>query len=175
LDAAVIHVERDEARLTLTLRRWPTQKWIAGIYAFIALDLLGIASWAQFFRVGPADSAAPFWVIGLLFLLLFARKLHGWRTSLIFDRAAGELRCRREPALLPPRQKVFPLARVARAEVKSWLRHRNGGFMHAVSMRLRLVDSDGRTLFVRRLFFEIEERVHKAVKAVNDFLGVGIE
>ena len=165
----------DQSDTSMTVSFWPDPgaKWIAGVHAFVATVLLSVSVWATFSEASQGtDGVAPFWGSGGLLALLFARRLHGWRTTLIFDRRSGELRIVKKPALLPSAQRALPLASVAQAESsRSWPRYRYGSSHYALT-RFRLIAKDRRRLFQRRLGFASEEGTRSRIDAINDFLGV---
>jgi hypothetical protein len=167
-----MRVDQSDTSMTVSFSPDPGAQWIAGTLAFIAVVMLSVSVWATFFEASHGtEGIAPFWGFGVLFALLFARRLHGWRTTLIFDRPSGELRILRKPALLPSAQRTLPLASVARAESRGWLRHGYGSSHYALT-RFRLVAKDRRRLFQRRLGLADEEGTRRRIDAINDFLGV---
>jgi hypothetical protein len=164
-------IDRGDTSMTVSFWPDPGAQWIAGVLAFIAVVMLSVAVWATFSEASHGG-VASFLGTGVVFALLFAWRLHGWRTTLIFDRPSGELRILRKPALLPSAQRTLPLASVARAESRGWLRHRYGSSHYALT-RFRLIAKDECRLFQRRLGLANEEGTRRRVDAINDFLGGG--
>jgi plastocyanin len=97
---------------------------------------------------GLGGSAGIMGVMALLLAYVLFALVHGWRTTLTFDRAAGTLTIARAPALLRPAQRTVPLASIARAEARAgrmWL-----FFASLPTLTLRLFGSDGKVLFKRK-------------------------
>ena len=169
----LMRIQKNDTSMTVSFQQEPGTKWIAGIFAFIAVVQLSFAIGTTFSGSARAADSGPFWFFGVLFAVLFARALHGWRTTLLLDRASGEGRVIRAPALVPPAERRFSLDSVARAETTSWLRHRYGSSEYAFT-RFRLMGRDQRSVFELRLGAARQESVLRDVEAINGFLRVGL-
>jgi hypothetical protein len=123
------------------------QRWSEALGAFIR-DGNQRTFDATFF--GMTSMSPAVWIIVLLLMgYPLARLVNGWRTTLTFDGAAGELEIVRAPALYSRARETRPLSSVARVEAV------RGVFWYGLAAMsltvLRLVDSDGKILFQRRL------------------------
>jgi hypothetical protein len=120
---------------------------------------------ARFEALG-GPSTAVWLLVGIFFVYVLGRLVHGWRTTLVVDRAAGEITITRSPALLPPGRRALALAAGTKAEAKPgglWLL-----FSYLPTVTLRLVDDDGNVLFKRRQIDAAS--VARAVAAINELL-----
>jgi hypothetical protein len=96
---------------------------------------------------------------------LFFALLHGWRTTLTFDRAAGTLTIVRRPALWSS-PRALPLSSVARVDARAgrlWVL-----FASLPTLTLRLYDDKGKVLFTRRQITSDDAR--REIEAVNEVL-----
>ena len=94
---------------------------------------------------GPSGT---FWGVFVAVLaFIFVRLIHGWRTTLVFDRFSGQLTITRRPSLWPSRR-TLPLTAVARAEGRIgsiWV-------LYAALPTLTIIlrDQEGKVVFSRR-------------------------
>ncbi len=120
---------------------------------------------ARFEALG-GPSGAMWLAIGLVFGYLLARLVHGWRTTLVFDRAAGELVITRAPALVPPGRRRIALADVVRADA------RHGGlwllYTYLPTVTIRILGADDKVLFRRRLAMDAD--IGPELAAINEFV-----
>lgn len=118
-----------------------------------------------------APPTPVFIVMAILLWLLLLRYLHGWYARLELDRAAGTVTAVRKPSIFGRGTRTFPLADVASVDIKR-------GFIFMIwsvlpTLTLRLLDSDGKTLFARReaMSRKTIPELEADLEAVRAFLG----